>query len=49
MKLGHGIMEDKDGVRYEGMFSNDMRNGEFHVREGSNVRKVIFVNDREQN
>jgi hypothetical protein len=49
MKEGHGVLEDKNGVRYEGEFHQDMKDGAFVVREGSQVRKTTFVRDIEEN
>ena len=49
LKEGHGILEDKNGVHYEGEFHNDMKDGKFIVREGGHVRKTTFVRDIEQN
>ncbi|MDE5788394.1 MAG: hypothetical protein K2H79_07635 [Bacteroidaceae bacterium] len=48
MREGYGILEDKNGVRYEGEFHRDMKDGNFIVREGSHTRKVVFVHDVEQ-
>ncbi|MCD8266572.1 MAG: hypothetical protein LUC33_05395, partial [Prevotellaceae bacterium] len=48
LKHGHGILEDKDGTRYEGTFYKDQKDGEFTVRKGTKVTKVKYVKDIEQ-
>ena len=44
MKEGPGILEDADGIRYEGNFHEDEKDGEFTERDknGSVVRTTTY-------
>ena len=46
LKEGKGILEDIDGIRYEGNFSGDKKNGEFIEKDknGLLLRKVVYHN-----
>ena len=51
MKEGPGILEDAEGIRYEGTFHRDLKNGEFveKDRNGKVLRRVHYVNGVVQN
>ena len=46
LKEGKGILEDADGIRYEGNFSADKKDGEFIEKDknGLLLRKVRYRN-----
>ena len=46
MKEGKGLLEDVDGIRYEGNFSADKKDGEFIEKDknGLLIRKVVYQN-----
>ena len=47
MKEGYGIQEDADGIRSEGEYHMDKRNGEFIEKDknGTIIKRVTYLND----
>ena len=50
LKEGKGVMEDAEGIRYEGTFHNDLKDGLFVEtdKSGNVIREVTYVKGIEQ-